>query len=85
MGKVVIKQGFLGLGRPLEKWCCDQCGAECENRYWQANRVFCLSCANSIDPEIVHDLPALYRTIYSWKTARLMSAEYCRLNSSGVK
>ena len=54
MGKVVIKQGFLGLGRPLEKWYCDKCGTECQNRHWQDRRVFCRSCANAIDPEIVH-------------------------------
>jgi len=54
MGKVVSKQGFLGLDRPLEKWYCDECGVECENRCWKGNKVFCRSCANKIDPEIVH-------------------------------
>lgn len=54
MAKVVLKQGFLGLGRPLEKWYCDSCGLECENQFWRDKLVYCRSCANSIDPEIVH-------------------------------
>lgn len=55
MGKVLIKQGFLGLGRPIEKWFCDKCGAECRNQYWKEQQVFCRTCANALDPEIVHN------------------------------
>ncbi len=54
MGRVVAKQGFLGLGRPVERWHCDKCGVECQNQFWKEKHVFCRSCANSIDPEIVH-------------------------------
>lgn len=54
MGKVVVKQGFLGLGRPLTKWYCDKCGTECQDQFWKNKQIFCRNCANSIDPEIVH-------------------------------
>ena len=57
MGKVIIKQGFLGLGRPIEKWYCDQCGAECQNKFYAEPKMYCRSCANSIDPDIVHMWP----------------------------
>lgn len=55
MGKVVTKQGIFGFGHPIVKYYCDKCGTECENQHWQGNHVFCRYCANSIDPEIVHN------------------------------
>lgn len=54
MPKVLIKQGFLGLGRPIEKWYCDKCGVECQNQFYREPRMYCRACANSIDPDIVH-------------------------------
>jgi hypothetical protein len=57
MGKVIIKQGFLGLGRPIEKWYCDKCGVECQNQFYAEPQMYCRSCANAIDPDIVHIWP----------------------------
>ena len=57
MGKVVIKQGILGLGRPLVKWYCDRCGVECQNQFYAEPKMYCRACANSIDPDIVHMWP----------------------------
>ena len=54
MPKVVIKQGFLGLGRPIEKWYCDKCGVECQNQFYREPQMYCRACANTIDPDIVH-------------------------------
>lgn len=67
MGKVIVKQGFLGLGRPLERWYCDQCGVECQNQFYAEPKMYCRSCANSIDPDIVHiwsgdDIVRAYKT-----------------------
>lgn len=55
MGKVVTKQGFLGIGRPLVTYYCDKCGAQCENRHCQGDHIFCRPCANLVNPEIVHN------------------------------
>lgn len=57
MGKVIVKQGFLGMGRPIEKWYCDQCGVECQNQFYAEPKMYCRTCANSIDPDIVHMWP----------------------------
>ena len=57
MGKVIVKQGFFGWGRPIEKWYCDQCGVECRNQFCAEPKMYCRTCANSIDPDIVHMWP----------------------------
>lgn len=57
MGKVITKQGFLGLGRPIVKWYCDRCGVECQNQFYAEPKMYCRACANSIDPDIVHMWP----------------------------
>ena len=57
MPKVLIKQGFLGLGRPIEKWYCDKCSVECQNQFYKEPQMYCRECANSIDPDIVHMWP----------------------------
>lgn len=54
MGLVLVKQGFLGLGQPIKKWYCDKCGKECANEYCRGSKDYCRTCANSVDPEIVH-------------------------------
>ena len=67
MPKVVVKQGFFGLGRPIERWYCDNCGKECQNQFYREPQMFCRTCANLIDPEIVHmwtrdDIVRSYKT-----------------------
>ena len=67
MPKIVIKQGLFGLGRPVEKWYCDNCGNECQNQFYREPHMFCRTCANLIDPEIVHmwtrdDIVRTYKT-----------------------
>ena len=58
MAKILIKQGFLGMGRPIEKWFCDKCGVGCDNRYYKPPNMYCLPCANDVDPDIVHMWPS---------------------------
>lgn len=58
MPKVIIKQGFLGLGRPLEKWYCDKCGIECQNQFYKKPLMYCRDCANLVDSDIVHMWPS---------------------------
>ena len=58
MPKVVIKQGFLGLGRAIERWYCDKCGVECQNQFYKEPLMYCRACANSLDPDIVHMWPS---------------------------
>lgn len=58
MAKVVTKQGLLGLGRPIERWWyCDKCGVECQNQFSHGPHIYCQSCANNVDPDIVHMWP----------------------------
>lgn len=57
MAKSVVKQGHFGLGRPLVKWYCDKCGAECQNQFSSGSLMYCRSCANAVDPDIVHMWP----------------------------
>ena len=54
MGRVLKKTGLFGLGKPKELWYCDSCNVECLNKYYKEPHMYCRSCANSIDPLVVH-------------------------------
>ncbi len=66
MGKV-IRKTFLGLGKSVEEYYCDKCGKQLplgcrfydQNSYdedYKNVKIYCGSCGNSIDYEIVHSM-----------------------------
>ena len=84
MPKVLIKQGFLGLGRPIEKWYCDKCGVECQNLFYREPRMYCRACANSIDPDIVH-MWSRDEVVRSYKTGEFfLDPRTAKENSSSL-